>query len=430
VKKVLIITYYWPPSGGAGVQRWLKLTRYLPELGWLPIVITVHPEDASYPLYDESFDKEVHESVKVIRTRSRELFGIYRKISGSKKIPYGGFANEQEDNFIQKVARFIRGNFVLPDSRKGWNRFAFRSAVELIRKEEGIECIITSSPPHSTQLTGLKLRKKFGITWIADLRDPWTDIYYYRQLYPTFPAHKLNLHYEHKVMRSADKILTVGPFLKDLFTAKHRLDPDKVEILYNGFDPSDFQNLPEPKKNFFRISYIGTLSDVYPVESFTRVILDLLKEIPAIRLRFIGAVSSSQRRKLSQIPSENIEYIGHVSHHEAIRQMAQSSLLLLIIPEHETSRGILTGKIFEYMASGRPVVGIGPVDGDAARILEESNAGRMVDFKDEKGLKATLLDYFRKFNDNNLPATRPPLRYSRENLAGRLVQVMSDLVKY
>ena len=177
MKKVLIISYYFPPSGGSGVQRWLKFVKYLPEFGYEPIVLTVDPTVASYPQIDATLLQDIPSLVRVERTTTREMLSLYKRVSPTKEIPYGGFANENTQGLFSTISRFIRGNFFLPDPRRGWNKFAYKKACELIEQEQ-IDTVITTSPPHSTQLIGLKLKKRFpSIQWIADLRDPWRDIF-------------------------------------------------------------------------------------------------------------------------------------------------------------------------------------------------------------------------------------------------------------
>ncbi|HOU97007.1 MAG TPA: glycosyl transferase family 1, partial [Bacteroidales bacterium] len=208
MNSVLIITYYWPPGAGAGVQRWLKFSKYLPDFGWEPLILTVDPQYAQYPATDESLLKDVSEKSKVFKTPAVNYFRLASK--DKSRIPSAGFANQDKKGPVQWLMRFIRGNFFIPDPRKGWNRFAFKKACEIINNEN-VERIITSGPPHSTHLVGLKLKKKFpDILWIADFRDPWTDIYYYKEFYHTFPARLLDRHYEKTVLTNADKIITVG----------------------------------------------------------------------------------------------------------------------------------------------------------------------------------------------------------------------------
>ena len=429
MKRVLVITYYWPPSGGAGVQRWLKFTKYLPEFGWQPIVITIRPEDATYPVVDHSFEKEVSKDIRIIKTPGKDVFRIYKKIFRPKNIPNAGFANEDTNILKQKIARFIRGNFFIPDPRKSWNRYAYRSAARILTEEKNIKCIITSSPPHSTQLIGLKLSKKFAIPWLADLRDPWTDIYYYRQLYPTFPADSLNQWYEKRIFRNAHQVLTVGPSLKDLFLQKHRIGENKIQVLYNGFDEDDFKELPQTKEDEFTITYVGTLSDLYPIETLIDSVQEKLKDHPGIRLRFVGSVSVNQRKVLDRLPGKNVEFINQVDHPLAIEYMVRSNVLLLVIPEHTSGKGIVTGKIFEYLASGTPILGIGPPDGDSARIIREAEKGFLLNYNDKAGLSSALSTFIDGPSDSLAPHQNTSyLRYSRKTLAGELAQIMNNLV--
>jgi len=194
MQKVLIVTYYWPPGSGAGVQRWLKFSKYLPQYGWEPFILTVDPQYAAYPSIDSTLEKEIPVNVKVFRTKATDWFRIYSK--NKSKIPTAGFANNYDNSFKGILFRFLRGNLFIPDPRKGWNRFALRKALEIIEKE-GITCIVTTSPPHSTQLIGMKLKRRYpGIRWIADLRDPWTDIYYYKKFYPAFFPRMIDSAYE------------------------------------------------------------------------------------------------------------------------------------------------------------------------------------------------------------------------------------------
>ena len=209
MKKVLIITYYWPPSGGAGVQRSLKFVKYLPLFGIEPIVITVDAEQATYPILDSTLLNEVSEDVRVVRTRSFEPLKILSAIKGKESVPHGGFANSNKESITQRTLRFIRGNFFIPDARKGWVSFAVKAASEIIEKEK-IDTVFVSSPPHSSQLIGLELKKKYNIKWIADMRDPWTDIYYYKDLLQTKFSAARDAVYERQVLEGADEVISVS----------------------------------------------------------------------------------------------------------------------------------------------------------------------------------------------------------------------------
>lgn len=418
--KVLIITYYWPPSGGAGVQRWLKFAKYLPDSGCEPVILTIDPEYAAYPVTDMSLSLEVPKSLKVYKTPATDYFSIYRK--DRSKIPSAGFAGNPGNSFKDKIFRFIRGNFFIPDPRKGWNRYAFRKACSLIADLD-IRNLITTSPPHSTQLIGLKLKEKYpGINWIADLRDPWTDIYYYNQFYPTPLSRAIDSSYEKRVLRSADRIITVGETLKKSFIQKSGAPEDKFAVITNGFDEEDFTgDFPVPEK--FTVTYVGTLSDSYPAAAFLDAFSEFLSAGNEALLRFVGTVTPTQMSLIeSKVPSTSLQFIPYCDHSEAIGYMMTSSALLLIIPGHPGNKSIITGKLFEYMASGKPVICLGPVDGDAAGIIKEAEAGRTFDYDDPR-LVRSFLDSLIS-GDITIQGTGKK-RFSRKALTKSLSEVLN-----
>lgn len=421
--KVLIITYYWPPSGGAGVQRWLKFARYLPEFGWNPVILTVDPDQAAYPVRDQSLADEVPGNLQVYTTPATDYFALYKK--DREKIPSAGFATGTDISFKGKLMRFIRGNFFIPDPRRGWNKFAFRKACEII-ESQNIEHIITTSPPHSTQLIGLTLKKKYpGIHWIADLRDPWTDIYYYRDFYPTFVPRIIDSSYEKEVLVKADTILTVGESLKILFSMKVNGLDKKIEIITNGYDSADFINGSDHSPEKFTITYVGTLSDIYPLGSFISALRKYEENGNKFLLRFIGTVSPAQRILVqSEIQSSMLEFIPYVDHRNAIKYMTESTVLLLIIPDHKSNKSIITGKIFEYIASGKPVICIGPLDGDAASIIRNSGAGKVFNYNSESEIVAYL-----SAQNKSDPTPGNRSIYSRKNLTMKLAGILNTTRK-
>jgi glycosyltransferase involved in cell wall biosynthesis len=428
MKKVLVITYYWPPSGGPGVQRWLKFVKYMPQFDLEPVVLTVRPEDATYPGIDHSFDKDVAEGTQVIKTRSREIFKFYKNVSGSSTLPYAGFSNKDSNTAKQKIARFIRGNFFIPDPRKGWNKIAYRSAAKLLSEDKDIDCIITTGPPQSTHLIGLALKKKYNIPWIADLRDPWTDIYYFHQLYPTKLAYWLNLRLEKLVFQKADRITTASPSFRKQFLLKHHVPEAKVRVLTNGYDEDDFDALPQPGKGPFTITHVGTLTDLNAMDAFIDVVGKMLKGNTELRLRFVGSVSENIQSKLNHFPPEVVEFIPPVNHRSAITHMAKSHLLLLVVPDHTSGQGILPGKLFEYLATGNPILGIGPVDGDPASILHETKSGVMKDYHDSAGIDDALRLFQEEFGKQEAHQTRDlHPQYSRKNLTASLVHILKQI---
>ena len=382
MKRILIITYYWPPSGGAGVQRWVKLSKYFLKQGIIPYVVTVDPARASYALLDPTLNDDVDSSLKIIRTSTNEPYGIYKAITRKKEIPFGGFSNEEKQlKFSQKFTRFVRGNLFLPDARVGWNKFAFRAACKLI-EEEKIDAVITTSPPHSTQLVGLKLKKKYNLSWLADLRDPWTGIYYYDKLYLTAFSKRRDAKMERNVLEHADGVVVVSDDIKKNLLAKsEKLSEKKFHVIPNGYDADDFNKvIAEPKEKEFVISYTGTLTNDYRIEGFLEAIKKLVVNHP-IRLHITGSMPSGIKDRIENAAPGKVRFKSHVNHHEAIAQMKAADLLLLIIPDAPGNKGILTGKLFEYLAALKPILCIGPVDGDAGMIIKNCKSGETFSYE-------------------------------------------------
>ena len=417
MKKILLITYYFPPSGGAGVQRWLKTINYLPQAGVETIVLTVDPTVASYPQIDDSLCNDIPSNIKVYRTKTREILSLYKKVSPQKQIPYGGFANEPKPNLMQKISRFVRGNFFLPDPRRGWNKFALAKAKEII-ETQGITTIVTTSPPHSTQLIGLELKRLYPhIRWVADLRDPWTDIYYNQDLYPTRWAKKRNLRYERSVLLGADQIITVSEECRRLFAQKANV-AEKIAVVPNGYDEKDFLQLgvrseelgvTSEASNLKILSYIGVMAPQYDLEPLK----SLVQGRNDILLRFVGVVSDEIKKEIESWGVQT-EFVSYVSHKEAVSYMQASDVLLLFIPNVPNNDGILTGKLFEYLSAGNKILLFGPQNGDAMRLINECSAGEC--YSDGFNLDEFLNKPY-SGNDNIKS-------YSREALANKIASLL------
>ena len=386
MKKVLIITYYWPPSGGSGVQRWLKFVKYFRDFGIEPIVLTVAPEFAALPNIDESLEHEIPLGIQVHKTRAKSPFGFYKKIKKGT-IPNSGFAGEGKANLFDNLFRFIRGNFFIPDARIGWNKFALEKARELIQLH-AIDTVITSSPPHSTQLIGLQLKKEFNLKWLADLRDPWTEIYYNKLLFRTNWAKKIDYRYEQACLQNADTLIVVSEDIK------RRFGEARETILE------------------------------YPIEAFLKTFSELVKVDPQWRLRFIGNVSDVVNTEIQKLGLEKwVEFIPYVEHKKAVEYMINSDLLLLIIPNTENNKGILTGKLFEYIATGNPIIYIGPEDGDALEILKGNTVYIALNSKE----KEAVIDFILNSSSNQLevnPSSKNT--FSRRNLTGEVAKLILE----
>jgi len=340
-----------------------------------------------------------------------------------RKAPSSGFANESVQGvsgYVKKLARFIRGNVFIPDPRKGWNKFAIKKAGELI-KTHGIETIITTSPPHSTQLIGLDLKKKHGVKWVADMRDPWTKIYYVSELLQTKWAQNKNANLERTVLENADSVITVSQSLASEFCElAPRLKPESIEVISNGFDEDDFQ-LDVPLDKQFTVGYMGTITQQYDITGLLKAVASIEDDVA---FRFIGDAPTQIRNQIDEV-STITEFTGYLNHNKAIEKVASSSVLLLVIPKIESNKGILTGKMFEYLALKRPILGIGPVDGDAAAILKETGAGKMFNYADEIGIRQFLEEQLKHFQETSASLqTYNVESYSRRGLTKKLDAVL------
>ncbi|MFA5418071.1 MAG: glycosyltransferase family 4 protein [Bacteroidales bacterium] len=432
MKKVLIITYYWPPSGGGGVQRWVKFVKYLPKYQIEPIIMTVDPATASYALMDASLSEEIGSEVKVYYAKSREPFNFYKKLTSKKEIPFGGFANEDNPGLMQVISRFIRGNFFIPDARIGWNTFAYKQAVKLI-KQFGITTVITSSPRHSTQLIGLKLKKKLGVHWIADMRDPWTDIYYYHKMYHSLLAKWLDKKKELCVLRNADSVVVVSKSIRDLFVSKmDSTQKDNINVISNGFDVSDFNKTSSTKNKKFTIAYTGTLAENYHIEGFLNAMRALIKNHgeSGICLQFVGRVTEKYRHLIEgSVLKAVCSFTGHVDHETSIGFLQKADALFIAIPDVPQNEGILTGKLFEYLAARKPIIGVGPVEGDASAIIDECGAGKMFAYEDDGAIASYLNHLYLAWIESSTSEFEGNayLNYSREHLTEKLVELIPKI---
>ena len=398
MRRVLIITYYWPPSGGSGVQRWLKMSKYLPENGWQPVIYTA--KDAEYPVEDPSLDQDVAPEAEVIRRPIVEPYNFYKKFLGMKKGEKvkAGFINEGEkkNGWKENLSVWLRGNLFIPDARCWWVKPSVRFLKRYL-KEHPVDAMISTGPPHSMHLIAKALHKKFNIPWVADFRDPWTDIDFYKDLKLTRCADKKHHRLEYQVLTEATKVVTVG---WDCAKGLESHGAKDVEVITNGYDdlgkicvktdenPSlrDHQSLP------FTMSHIGIIGENRNPETLWQAISELADK--DLKIRLIGQVDNSVIESIKRNNIEKlVEIVPYIPHNQVIEEQANSDVLLLFVNNTPNAKGILTGKIFEYMASGRPILCIGPEDGDSARILSETQTGITVDFNDKEKMKSVILAY-------------------------------------
>ncbi len=413
------MTYYWPPSGGSGVQRWMYFAKHLKSLDWEPIVITVDEKQASYPVLDFGLMQETKD-IKVVRTDTKEPLKIYAQllgVSSKKSIPQGQVNRE---GWFSKTAAFIRGNFFIPDARKGWIPYALTEAKKYIRKE-GIQKIITTGPPHSTHLVGLRLKALFGLQWWADFRDPWSDIFYNKDFYRTSWAKKKDVRWEQKVLQNADGILTtVGGSLVQKF--KINAPDQKFYVLPNGYDEALMSSIPKTKLNIFHVVYTGLLTDNQDYIPVMKALNDIA-EHRTIRLSLAGNISDHILVNIRKTaPKMELDYKGYLTHKEAIALMKSGDLLLNFI-FRGADQEMISGKLLEYLASEVPVLSIGNPQSEAGKLLNLASFAQMIDTKDSHAQKSFIQEAIQqKGKDRN---TMPDIqKWSRENIAVTLSNLL------
>jgi glycosyltransferase involved in cell wall biosynthesis len=425
-KKLLIITYYFPPAGGPGVQRWLKFVKYLPEFDIQPIVYV--PENPTYPIIDEGLVSEISDKVIVLKNKIWEpyqLASVFSK-NKTKKISSGIVPNQKKQTILDKIFLWVRGNLFIPDARVFWVKPSVAYLKKYI-KENNIDAIVTSGPPHSLHLIGLELKQKLDVKWFADFRDPWTTIGYHNALLLSFYAEKKHKHLEKKVLNSADTIIVTSKTTKNEFSV---LTDKPITVITNGYDVEnvDKQTLDEK----FTLAHIGSfLSDRNP-KFLWESIQELVAEIPDFKsnleLKLIGAVSQEVLDSIEEHSlTDYLNLMGYLSHNEAIAHQKRSQVLLLVEINSEDTKSIIPGKLFEYMVSDRPIIAIGPQDSDFAEIIRETNTGEFFDYSEKERLKSVILDFYNQFLEKKLQAHGVGLQhYSRKNLTKQLAQLVKN----
>lgn len=426
MKKVLIITYYWPPSGGGGVMRWLKMSKYFPEFGWKPIIYTPSNPDSS--VVDTSLIAEIHPEIEEIKTPIWEPYDVYRKITGTKKntrFKAGYISEASSGNWKSKLSVFIRGNFLIPDPRKFWIKPSVKFLTKYL-KENRVDLIISTGPPHSMHLIALGLKRKFDIPWIADFRDPWTDIDFYSRLRLTKWADGKHKKLERKVLFQADHVVTVSPgCANDL--DKH--GNKKTMVINNGFDPKDYVNISGKIDSDFTISHFGAFNKDRNPSSLWLALKKLTDKIPELKKRLkIQLIGQTDDSVLNNIKRNGlgdcISSTGHLPHKEGLQRLAKSQVLLLPLNDAPNVKGILPGKMYEYLALKRPVLAIGPTDADFAAIITETKSGAVHNFNDVEGIMCTLEKYFNLYLQNELRINSDSFeKYSRRNLAKKFIDL-------
>ncbi|RZJ70370.1 glycosyltransferase family 4 protein [Flavobacterium sp.] len=425
MKKVLIITYYWPPAGGPGVQRWLKFVKYLPEFGIEPIVYI--PENPTYPILDENLSKDVSSNLTILRKKIFEPYALASVFSKKKvqKMSAGIIPNQKRQTFPEKLALWVRGNFFVPDARIYW----IKPSVSYLSKyisEHDIDTVITTGPPHSLHLIGLRLQKKLKINWVADFRDPWTTIGYQKDLKLSRFSEKKHKRLEKKVLTSADQILVTSRTTMEDFS---KITSKPIEVITNGFDEENVNPVALDTK--FSLAHIGSLLSERNPTLLWHVLSEILQEVPGFsehfELKLIGTLSPEVLESIKMYGlDEYVNNPGYLPHNEAIAQQRSSQVLLLIEINSIHTKSIIPGKLFEYMVANRPIIAIGPHGSDIAEIIEHTTTGIFIDYGGREDLKRTILAFYESYLDGNLSVEADNLeQYSRRNLTQKLAKILS-----
>ncbi len=429
--KVLIISYYWPPSGGSGVQRWMYFAKYLGEFGIEPTIITVKENQASYSSVDESLVQEI-EHIRTFKTSTLEpirLYSFLKSGNAKKSIPQGNVGGKKP-GMIDKMARFIRANYFIPDARVGWNPYAFKKAKQLLQTEK-FDFVITTGPPQSTHLVGLKLKKMMpNICWIADFRDPWTEVYYNDLFKRTKSNEAKDQKMELDVLQESDMVLTVGPSMQKLLQSKIENQKDKVKFIFNGFDETKITKAKVIANDVFTIAYVGTLSANYPYKSIVSA-FNKIKETAENRkfqINLAGNIEADVLVDFKALESENIliNYHGIIAHNEALSLMKSADLLLLCLPVYEGSSIFVSGKLLEYVACNKPILGVFNPESDAGFLVENYSQGKV--FLPENQIE--IFNFIQDALNENLTMKtdlRSPSEFERKATAKELAELLKSI---
>jgi len=427
VKKVLIITYYWPPSGGGGVQRWLKFVKFLRDFNWEPVVYT--PSNPDFELHDDDLLEDIPQNLTVIKRPIWEPFGLYRMLFGKKAVQKQGVVGKSSNSFLSQIAIWVRGNYFIPDSRIFWVRPSVNYLSKYLKTHE-IDVIITTGPPHSIHLIGLELKKRFGIKWVADFRDPWSKWDVLDQLKLNDRSRNSHRKLERMVLSTADQILTVSPSLKASLV---ELGAKRIDVITNGYD-LDLDESDHSQPDKFRIAYAGLLTRGRNPGLLWQVLNEIASEIPGfsndLEIYLAGTIEEDVIKSIEMYPEirKTFSNNGYISHTEVIDIYKKSAILLLVISNTDNASWILPGKMFEYMALRKPILSVGNAKSDASDVLKEAGYNPCFDYDDKQGMKAFILFTYESYK--NKEGSKDELKvekYHRRELTKSLAACLDQL---
>ncbi len=439
MKKFLFISYYFPPAGGPSVQRILRIIQHLANAGWQCVILTV--QDGDYTSLDPDLSRRIPASTRVIRTHFFEPYRWYRKFIGKKpdeKIPLAVLSSHAKASWKERFANTIRANLFIPDGRIGWYWNGVKQGLKAIQQHPDIEIILTSGPPHTVHLIGATLARKTELPFVADFRDPWVNIDYYSDMRRNPLTVAFDRWLEGRVLARADAVTVVGPSCRDQILAGHpNISSKKTEIIYNGYDPDVYPpKKTAPPRDRFILTYIGNLPFNRFIPAFYQALAELRSEKKIqknkFQLHFYGRIDEAVKREIAKFEINDLLFFhDFVPHEQAIRATIESHLLLLIINDTLTKNGIVPGKMFEYLATERLVMAIGPVTGDAAQIYQQTGSGIFFDYHDVPGMKNFLQQQVENWERGDWKPIRSKeiKKYQRSEQLKKLEKIFNRLVQ-
>lgn len=430
-KKVLIISYYWPPSGGIAVLRCLKWAKYLRDFGWEPIVYTA--KDAHYPSLDPGNEKDVPADLTVLRRPIWEPYAIYKKLTGrpaDDNVNDVFYVTNEKPGLAHRFSVWVRSNFFIPDARAMWIRPSVKFLLEYLR-DHPVDAILSDGPPHTNTRIATLLKQRTGIPWLADFQDPWTQVDYYQMLTLTPWADRRHRRLEQEAFRAADKVTVVSPsWARDLESIGAR----NVSVIPWGYDPEDFADRQAKPVAGFTFMHLGIMGHDRRPETFFRVLGDLCRENQdlnsALRLHLIGQVDFSVQHSLEGAGlADRVTMPGQVPRDKALSMMMGSPVLLLLLNQQENAQGRIPGKLFEYMAARRPILVLGPTNSDVAEIVRQTGSGVCLDYDDAEGIRQAVLELFDRYQSRELqhPLQNDIEAYSVKSLTRRVADYLDDI---
>ena len=426
MKRALIITYYWPPAGGPGVQRWLKFVTYFKEFGIEPVVFI--PDNPHYPLQDKSIVSEIPEGIEIIRFPIKEPYAFAKMFSKKKTNQVSsGIITNKNQSVLEKLLLWVRGNFFIPDARIGWVKPSVGFLKEYLANND-MDIVISSGPPHSLHLIAMALKKELGIKWVADFRDPWTTIHYHQSLRLNKRAQKKHLKFESQVLNNADLVVVTSSNSKKEF---QKITNKPIEVISNGYDV--LEKIEANLDAQFSIAHIGSLLTNRNPEILWEVLSALKDEnkafSKALLVKLVGAVSEDVLKSIAAFGlTANYKALGYVSHQEAIQIQHNSQVLLLVEMDSPETKSIIPGKLFEYVAANRPILALGPDGSDVEGILKETNSGVYFNYTDKEKLKKQLQLYYEAYLNANLNVnSQNTEKYSRRELTKSLSSLLLNI---